>query len=65
MKKVYVVTDPPSARGIYETWPECAAAVKDARGARFMGVASRRKAESILNGEGVKLPPAWAFVDRC
>lgn len=64
MSKVYVVTAPPSARGIYETWPECQAAVKGVTGAKFMGVGSRQKAESILNGEGVKLPPGiWAFTD--
>jgi ribonuclease H-related protein len=64
MKKVYVVTAPPSARGIYGTWPECQAAVKGAKGAKFMGVPSREKAESILNGDGVKLPPGrWAFTD--
>ncbi|MEX0756082.1 MAG: ribonuclease H family protein [Actinomycetota bacterium] len=64
MNKVYVVTAPPSARGIYETWPECQAAVNGVKGARFMGVTSREKAESILDGEGVKLPPGrWAFTD--
>jgi len=64
MKKVYVVTAPPSARNIYETWPECQAAVKGVKGARFMGVDSRHKAESILDGDGVTLPIGrWAFTD--
>lgn len=64
MKKVYVVTAPLSARAIYETWPECQAAVTGLKGAKFMGVTSRQKAELILNGDGVKLPIGrWAFTD--
>jgi ribonuclease HI len=62
--KVYVVTAPDRIRGIYATWPECAAAVKGVGGARFQGVASREQAEAMLRGEGTALTPGlYAFVD--
>jgi ribonuclease HI len=62
--KVYVVTAPESIRGIYETWDACRAAVAGVRGARYQGVESRARAEAILRGEPVVLPPGlWAFVD--
>ncbi len=63
-EKVYLVSDPPSIRGIYENWAECEAAVAGVPGARFMSVASRRKAEKMLNGDGIVLPPGTsAFSD--
>jgi ribonuclease H-related protein len=62
--KVYVVTQPESARGIYATWPECQAAVAGVRGARYQAVSSRELAEAMLRGEPVVLPPGrYAFVD--
>jgi ribonuclease HI len=62
--KVYVVTAPEEIRGIYETWDACRAAVAGVRGARYQGVESRARAEAILRGEPVVLPPGrWAFVD--
>ncbi len=62
--KVYLVSNPPLIRGIYDTWAECKAAVTGVRGARFMAVASREKAEAMLNGSGVILPSGiWAFSD--
>ncbi len=62
--KVYVVTHPDSIRGIYETWPECRAAVSGVRGARYQAVGSRGQAEAMLRGEAVVLPPGrYAFVD--
>jgi len=62
--KVYVVTAPERIRGIYESWPECAAAVKGVSGARFQAVASREQAEAMLRGEGGELEPGlYAFVD--
>ena len=64
MGKVYVVTAPERIRGIYESWPECAAAVKGVSGARFQAVASREQAEAMLRGEGGELEPGlYAFVD--
>src|SRR5262249_25101768 len=62
--KVYVVTAPDRIRGIYATWPECAAVVKGVSGARFQSVASREQAEAMLRGEGNALGPGLhAFVD--
>ncbi len=62
--KVYVVTEPASIRGIYATWAECRAAIAGVPGARFQAVESRERAEAILRGEPVVLPPGrWAFVD--
>src|SRR5262245_39332584 len=62
--KVYVVTHPESIRGIYETWPECRAAVSGVSGARYQAVESRAQAEALLRGEAVVLSPGrYAFVD--
>jgi ribonuclease H-related protein len=62
--KVYVVTEPERIRGIYESWPECAAAVKGVSGARYQAVASREQAEALLRGEVTELAPGlYAFVD--
>jgi hypothetical protein len=62
--RVYVVTHPPSVRGIYDTWPACQAAVSGVPGARYQAVGSRDDAEAMLAGEGRVLPPGtWAFVD--
>ena len=64
MGKVYVVTAPERIRGIYESWPECAAAVKGVSGVRFQAVGSREQAEAMLRGEGGELEPGlYAFVD--
>jgi ribonuclease H-related protein len=63
-RKVYVVTAPPSIRGIYETWEACRTAVSGVRGARYQGVASRAVAEAMLRGEGIQLEPGtYAFID--
>jgi len=62
--KVYVVTEPERIRGIYESWPDCAAAVRGVSGARYQAVASRAQAEAMLRGEATELPPGrYAFVD--
>jgi ribonuclease HI len=62
--KVYVVTEPASIRGIYETWEACRAAVSGVKGARYQGVARRDVAEAMLRGDGVRLEPGlYAFVD--
>ena len=64
MAKVYVVTEPERIRGIYESWPDCAAAVKGVSGARYQAVASRAQAEALLRGEVTELTPGlYAFVD--
>jgi hypothetical protein len=62
--RLYVVTHPEAARGIYESWPACRAAVAGVPGARYQAVTSRAEAEAMLRGEGVRLPPGtYAFVD--
>jgi ribonuclease HI len=62
--RVYVVTAPERIRGIYASWPDCAAAVKGVSGARYQAVASREQAEAMLRGEGTELEPGlYAFVD--
>jgi len=62
--KVYVVTEPARIRGVYDSWPACAAAVKGVSGARYQSVASRAQAEAMLRGEATELPPGiHAFVD--
>jgi hypothetical protein len=64
MTKVYVVTAPPSIRGIYDTWTACDAAVAGVSGARYQSVTSRSEAEAILRGESVALPlGVYAFTD--
>lgn len=62
--KLYVVTAPPSIRGIYDTWAACDAAVSGVPGARYQSVPSRSAAEAILRGESVALPVGtYAFID--
>ena len=60
----YVVTQPESIRGLFETWDACRAAVAGHPGARYQKVASREEAEAMLSGAGVVLPPGlYAFTD--
>src|SRR6266446_7108943 len=62
--KFYVVTAPPSVRGIYDTWPACEAVVAGVARARYQSVTSRSEAEAILRGEVVTLPVGvYAFID--
>ncbi len=61
---VYVVFEPPSIRGVYDTWPECEAKVKGCPGAKFQKVATRDHAASMLAGEKQTLPPGlYAALD--
>ncbi len=61
---VYVVFEPSSIRGIYDTWPECEAQVKGCAGAKFQKVATREQAESMLAGEKKILQPGlYAVLD--
>jgi hypothetical protein len=62
--KLYVVTEPPSIRGIYETWVACESAVAGVRGARYRSVRTRREAQALLSGQALSLAPGvYAFVD--
>jgi ribonuclease H-related protein len=64
LMRVYVVTNPPSIQGIYDTWAACKAAVAGVPGARYQAVSSRETAEAMLRGDGLALGPGWyAFVD--
>ena len=57
----YVVLEPESIKGIYETWASCESGV---RGARYRKVNARALAEQLLRGEGRRLEPGtYAFVD--
>jgi len=75
----YVVLEPTRVRGIYDTWPECQAAVTGVRGAVYREAVDRALAEQLLTGNGRRLslvrmrsstgtPPAesawrWTTVD--
>lgn len=60
----YVVTQPESIQGVFETWDACRAAVAGYPGARYQKVASREEAEAMLSGAGVVLAPGlYAFTD--
>jgi ribonuclease HI len=62
--KFYVVTEPHSIRGIYNSWPECEAAVSGVRGAIYQSVSSHAEAQALLSGKGLVLPEGvYAFVD--
>lgn len=61
--KVYIVTEPKSSRGIYETWAECKAKVNGMPGARYQSVENREKAEAMLAGGVVLSPGIHAFTD--
>ena len=45
--KCYVVTAPPSIRGIYDTWAACDAAVDGVAGARYQSVPNRSAADAL------------------
>jgi len=60
----YVVTEPGSIRGVYDSWAECQAKVAGVSGVRYQKVKNREEAEAILAGTGVVLPPGlYAFTD--
>ncbi len=62
--KLYVVTEPTSIRGVYNSWEECERAVSGVRGAIYQSVSSRMEAEALLDGKALILPEGvYAFVD--
>jgi hypothetical protein len=62
--KLYVITEPPPIRGIYDTWQACQAAISREPTARYQAVDSWEKARAMLSGEGIVLPPGlYAFTD--
>lgn len=54
---LYVVTQPESAKAIYDTWDACKAAVDGVKGARHQKVHDMEEAKALLEGEGVVLSP--------
>lgn len=65
MPDAYVITKPEEARGVYDTWDECWAALSGKKGVRrYMKVSGRAQAEAVLEGRGVVLEPGlYAFTD--
>jgi len=60
----YVVTEPESIRGVYESWPECQARLKGVSGTRYQRVETREAGEAMLAGAGVVMPLGlYAFTD--
>jgi hypothetical protein len=61
----YVIAQPEIARGVYDSWDACWAALDGNKGERsYMEVSSREEAEAILDGRGVVLEPgSYAFTD--
>ena len=54
---LYVVTQPESIKGIYDTWDACKAAVDGVKGARYQKVQDLEEAKALIEGEGVVLSP--------
>jgi hypothetical protein len=53
----YVITEPDSIKGVYETWDECRSKVKGVKGAKHQKVQDEAEAQALLNGTGVVLKP--------
>lgn len=52
---VYVVTEPDSIRGIYETWDDCKAAIDGVPEAKHQKVQNLKQAQAMVEGGGVIL----------
>lgn len=61
----YVIAKPEVARGIYDSWDQCWAALDGRKGERhYMEVSSREEDQAILDGHGVVLKAgSYAFDD--
>ena len=53
----YVITQPDSIKGIYDTWDECKDKIAGVKGARHQKVHDRSEAEALHEGDGVVLTP--------
>ena len=53
----FVVTEPESIRGIYDTWDECKSKVDGVAGAKYQKVQDLQQARAMLEGKGVVLGP--------
>lgn len=54
---LYVITQPESIKGIYDSWDECKAKVDGVKGARYQKVHSVQEAKALIEGAGVVLSP--------
>lgn len=52
---VYVVTEPESIRGVYNTWDECTAVIEGVQGAKHQKVQDLKQAQAMVEGGGVVL----------
>ena len=60
----YVITQPDSIKGIYDTWDECKDKIAGVKGAKHQKVHDRSEAEALLAGNGVVLTPGlYVFTD--
>jgi ribonuclease HI len=60
----YVVTEPESIRGVYDTWAECQPVIPGQSGVRCQKVKNREEGYAMLAGKGVVLEPGlYVFTD--
>lgn len=53
----YVITQPESIKGIYDTWDECESKVDGVSGAKYQKVHDFKEANALLEGGGIVLEP--------
>lgn len=54
---VYVITEPESIKGIYDTWDACKATVDGMKGAKYQNVHDLEEANRLIEGGGLVLEP--------
>jgi ribonuclease HI len=54
---LYVITEPESIKGIYNTWDECKSKVDGVKGAKYQKVHDLAQAKALVQGEGIVLTP--------
>jgi ribonuclease HI len=60
----YVITEPESIRGVYDSWAECKSVISGESGARCQKVRNREEGYAMLAGRGVVLEPGlYVFTD--
>jgi ribonuclease HI len=53
----YVITQPKSIKGIYDTWNECKSKVDGVAGAKYQKIHDLEQAKALVEGEGIILAP--------
>lgn len=53
----YVITEPESTKGVYETGDECRSRVEGVKGAKYRKVRDEAEAQALLTGSGAVLKP--------